>query len=235
MSSSSHQVETRELGDAKWKLFPFVFFLTRLMKPRLLFSSCNPPSKIETWTSPPTATSQLLPFLCVCLFWQCTYIQSSWSMYSKAGSGTWSTNTKASKSDSLEKTGLTRRSSSSSSRRRPTTTTTMREMKQQQQQPKKTNSNNNEGNEAANNRGRNKMGVCAGKRVREGRKCSEENGEVVSSICWKKDTREHKWGRNELGEVGTDWQTAHSSSSSNNNNCRRERTTTTTTTTKNSS
>ncbi len=60
---------------------------------------------------------------------------------------------------------------------------------------------NNEGNEAANNRGRN-MGcacMCVGKRVREERKCSEENGEVVSSICWKKDTREHKWGRKELG------------------------------------
>jgi hypothetical protein len=48
--------------------------------------------------------------------------------------------------------------------------------------------------------------MCVGKRVREGRKCSEENGEVVSSICWKKDTREHKWGRKELGEVGTDRQ-----------------------------
>jgi hypothetical protein len=49
--------------------------------------------------------------------------------------------------------------------------------------------------------------MYVGKRVREERKCSEENGEVVSSICWKKDTREHKWGRKEPGEVGTDRQT----------------------------
>jgi hypothetical protein len=47
--------------------------------------------------------------------------------------------------------------------------------------------------------------VCGEESTR--RKCSEENGEVVSSICWKKDTRENKWGRNELGEVGTDRQT----------------------------
>jgi hypothetical protein len=43
----------------------------------------------------------------------------------------------------------------------------MREMKQQQQ-PKKTNSNNNEGYEAANKRGRNKMGCVWG------RECEKE-------------------------------------------------------------
>jgi hypothetical protein len=49
------------------------FFLTRLVKPRLLFSSCNPPSKIETWTSPPPPPHSCYLFWFVCFGNALTY------------------------------------------------------------------------------------------------------------------------------------------------------------------